>query len=208
MTDYSFDYGDSRWTIHRLEHLRRLIRRVPARLARAEFFAAGRLRPRGNSWLTSSTAVLFVARAASASSRSRSMHDILEHHGVEVVVFHRHVHNYSEAPARDASAEKHGRPTGYFRAGAPTRYDEDFEIEQALDRLTDTTPRRILHRHGTSSPAPYDPDKTRAACRRGRPVTTKLVSSMYLFRMVNIKGLEAHPAPEFSETERARSRVS
>jgi len=117
----------------------------------------------------------------------RLVSEILEHRGVDIV-FAGHVHNYQRThPLRFLAKPA---PDRTFKAGSSYAIDGDFEIDTAFDGVTDTTPDGVLYIvTGAGGAGAYDPDQTDNV-PTWQPFTTKLVSDVYSFTVVDVEGLK------------------
>lgn len=184
MANYSFDYGNSHWTFIDSNvyvdwsdaYLRNwLARDLAAARHSAWKFVVFHHPPFSSS------------RAHFSEQQMRLVSDILEHRGVDIV-FNGHVHNYQRTRPLKFLAKP--APDRTFKAGGSYVVDGDFEIDTAFDGVTDTTPDGVLYIvTGAGGAGAYDPDQTDNV-PTWQPFTTKLVSDVYSFTVVDVEGLQ------------------
>jgi Icc-related predicted phosphoesterase len=155
MANYSFDYGNSHWTVIDSNvyvdwsdaYLRNWLARDLAAARNATWKFVVFHHPPFNS-----------SRSHFTEQQMRFVTDIFEHRGVDIV-FAGHVHNYQRTrplkflakPAADRS----------FKAGGTYAIDGDFEIDNSFDGEKDTTPEGVLYIvTGAGGAGAYDPDQT------------------------------------------------
>jgi hypothetical protein len=184
MANYSFDYGNSHWTFIDSNtyvdwsdaYLRNWLARDLAAARHAAWKFVVFHHPPFNS-----------SRAHFSEQQMRLISDIVEHRGVDIV-FAGHVHNYQRThPLRFLAKPA---PDRTFKAGGSNAIDGDFEIDRAFDGVTDTTPDGVLYIvTGAGGAGAYDPDQTDNV-PTWQPFTTKLVSDVYSFTVVDVEGLK------------------
>ncbi len=182
MANYSFDYGNSHWTFLDSNrhvdwsdaYLRNWLARDLAAARNATWKFVVFHHPPFNS-----------SRAHFTEQQMRLISDILEHRGVDVV-FNGHVHNYQRTRPLKFLAKP--APDGSFKAGNAYVVDGDFEIDDTFDGVSDTTPDGVLYIvTGAGGAGAYDPDQTDNV-PTWQPYTTKLVSDVYSFTVVDVDG--------------------
>jgi 3',5'-cyclic AMP phosphodiesterase CpdA len=200
MANYSFDYGNSHWTVIDSNvyvdwsdaYLRNWLARDLAAARHAAWKFVVFHHPPFNS-----------SRAHFSEQQMRLISDILEHRGVDIV-FAGHVHNYQRThPLRFLAKPA---PDRTFKAGSSYMIDGDFEIDTAFDGVTDTTPDGVLYIvTGAGGAGAYDPDQTDNV-PTWQPFTTKLVSDVYSFTVVDVEGLKL-TLRQISETGEELDRI-
>ncbi len=182
MANYSFDYGNSHWTFLDSNvyvdwsdaYLRNWLARDLAAARRATWKFVVFHHPPFNS-----------SRAHFSEQQMRLISDILEHRGVNIV-FSGHVHNYQRTrPLRFLATPA---PDRTFKAASSYVVNGDFELDDSFDGRTDTTPDGVLYIvTGAGGAGAYDPDQTDNV-PTWQPFTTKLVSDVYSFTVVDVDG--------------------
>jgi predicted phosphodiesterase len=182
LANYSFDYGNSHWTIIDSNpyvdwtdaYLRNWLARDLAAARNATWKFVVFHHPGFNS-----------SRAHYSQQQMRLISDILEHRGVDIV-FAGHVHNYQRTRPLKFLAMPAADRT--FKAALPYVVEGDFEIDQSFDGVKDTTPDGVLYIvTGAGGAGAYDPDQTDNQ-PTWQPYTMKFISDMYSFTTVDVNG--------------------
>ena len=182
MANYSFDYGNSHWTFLDSNtyvdwsdaYLRNWLARDLAAAADATWKFIVFHHPPFNS-----------SRSHFNEQQMRLITDIAEHRGVDIV-FAGHVHNYQ----RTRPLKFLARPTAdrTFKRAGTNAIDGDFQFDQSFDGVKETTPDGVLYIvTGAGGAGAYDPDQTDNQ-PTWQPFTTKMVSDVYSFTMVDVDG--------------------
>jgi hypothetical protein len=182
MANYSFDYGNSHWTFLDSNvyvdwsdaYLRNWLARDLAAARHATWKFVVFHHPPFNS-----------SRAHFTEQQMRLVSDVLEHRGVDIV-FSGHVHNYQRT--RPLKFLARPAPDRTFKTASAYVVDGDFEIDDAFDGVSDTTPEGVLYIvTGAGGAGAYDPDQTDNV-PTWQPYTMKLVSDVYSFTVVDVEG--------------------
>ena len=182
MANYSFDYGNSHWTFLDSNnyvdwsdaYLRNWLARDLAAAADATWKFIVFHHPPFNS-----------SRSHFNEQQMRLITDIAEHRGVDIV-FAGHVHNYQ----RTRPLKFLARPTSdrTFKRAGTNAIDGDFQFDQSFDGVQETTPDGVLYIvTGAGGAGAYDPDQTDNQ-PTWQPFTTKMVSDVYSFTLVDVDG--------------------
>jgi acid phosphatase type 7 len=182
MANYSFDYGNSHWTVIDSNvyvdwsdaYLRNWLARDLAAATHATWKFVMFHHPPFNS-----------SRAHFSEQQMRLIADVVEHRGVDIV-FSGHVHNYQRTRPLKFLAKPAADRT--FKAAPSYVVDGDFALDTAFDGVNRTVPDGVLYIvTGAGGAGAYDPDQTDNT-PTWQPFTVKMVSDVYSITVVDVKG--------------------